>query len=158
MLQIVTNKYPPTIRVGLDDVLNVLQKIHFRSRLIQHRRDDLACRDIFVAEQTRRAMTFVIILATFHLARLHWLRFGLALQRLNAGLLIDTHRVNAVRFVFCSVKIRFANFFDFLFKLLRVFFFFAGLQVIPTFVRLQVGFLLKKTTPFERRCARRCRV
>ena len=99
-IEMVKHKIPARLRVGCDDVLNILDKIFFLPRLMQHRCNDLAGRNILVAKQTRRTVTFVIIFATLDLSRSHRLGFRFTLQRLNAGLFINTDRVDAVRFVF----------------------------------------------------------
>ena len=56
-IEMVKHKIPAVLRGGRDDPFNILDKILFRSCRIQHRCNDLAGRNIQVAEQTRRTMT-----------------------------------------------------------------------------------------------------
>ena len=142
-IEMVKHDDPTGIGSSRDDVLNILYKIFFRSRRIQHRRDNLAGRNIQVAEQTRRAVTFVIVFPLFHEARDHRLRRSFAFQRLNSRLFIDTHRMNALLFILRSGAIRFANFLDLLLELFTIFD--VCVQPILVFVRLQIVRLLKNS-------------
>ena len=56
-------------------------------------------------------MSLVIVFDTLRLSRRQRNCRGFAFQCLNAGLLVNTDRVNAVRFIFSRIKIRLANFF-----------------------------------------------
>jgi len=110
-VQIIDDKNPARLWVRRDNSLNVFHKIFRRASFRQLWSDDFARRNIQIAKQICRPVPLIIVLDTLRLARRQRNRRGCALQRLNAGLLVNTDRVNAVRFIFSRIKIRLANLF-----------------------------------------------
>ena len=141
-VQIVCNKHPARRRIRRQELPYKIRKVLFRPRGIQPRKN-LAGHHAHRRKQTQRPMTNIIVLLLRTTARLHRQVRCCSFQRLNARLLIDTHRM---RWLFSSgkfrsIQIRLANLFAPLLKLGIV-----GIAIQPTFdfVRLQTGLILKK--------------
>jgi len=110
-VQIIDNKNPTRRRIRRNNVVNIIRKVFRRASFRQLRSNDFASRYIQITKQICRPVSLIIVLDTLRLARRQRNCRGFAFQRLNAGLLVNTDRVNAVRFIFRRIKIRLANLF-----------------------------------------------
>lgn len=96
--QVVGHEYPAGLGVGRDRLPDVGRKVGFASRLLHGRGDHFAGRHLEVADERLRAVPKVFRLAFFDLSGAGGLGRGDGLERLNAGLLIDAHRMDSLIF------------------------------------------------------------
>ena len=140
----IANKHPLCCRVCRHNRINVLRKILFRSRRMSFRSNDLARRNIQIAEQIRCAIALIFILDTLRFARLHRLRRGRTRKCLNTCLFVNAYRMNSCGFVVCRRKIRLANLF---YRTLKLFVILnLGIQPVAASMRRQVVFLRIRCT------------
>ena len=118
-IEIVNDKVPPDDRqVGLDRAPNVIDKVFLRPCVPMGRLYDVAGCHIEVDHETLRAMTRVLELLPFDLARRHGQLGVLAFQSLHATQFIRAERPFALLGQFRSLTIQGIDLLYFLIKLL----------------------------------------
>src|SRR6266567_3143520 len=138
-VQVVHHQDPRGLQVRGYRLSHVQDEIGFGAGRSQRRRQQLAGDHVEVADQGQRAVTNVLELPAFRLARLHRQGDSRTLQSLNAGHFVDADRVRVRLGIQAGrLLIAVAHRLDLLLKLLRVFL--AGVQPVAALVRLQLGF------------------
>ena len=140
--QVVGDEDPAGLGIGGDGLLDVRGEVRFAAGLLHRGSDDFAGRDFEVADEHLCSVSLVLHLASFDQARTHRLGLCLRLERLDARLLIDADRVNALIFQpFRCRSIGGAHVAHLLFEgghVLGI-----GVEPVATLVRLQFRCLLK---------------
>ena len=98
-VEIIDDQSEGSFRVGADHVVEILKKVFFRACLAKHRGDDFSGRDMQISKQTDGAMATILIFTFRHRT---WLgkQVGFdSFQCLNARLLIDRNRMDALLFI-----------------------------------------------------------
>ena len=154
--QVVRHEDPTGLGIGREGLLDVRGEVDLTASLLHRGSDHFAGRDFEVADEHLRAVPLVLDLASFDPAGPHRLGRRLRFERLDARLLVDAHRVNALRFQsFRCCPIRFAHVTHLLIerdRILRI-----GVEPVPALVGLKCR-LLKNVRPVGRKSRSRCRV
>jgi hypothetical protein len=90
-VQLVGHEQPDRVRVGIDGLGDMGNKVGFRAPWTEAGCHDLPTHDIEVGDQAQRAVADIFKLAAFLQPTLHWFGFRDPFKRLNTGHLITTH-------------------------------------------------------------------
>jgi len=150
-VQVVRDETPRSSGVGANQAVDVFKKVCFGSSRPNQGRKNLASRNVQIAEQPQRSMTNVFVLAPRQQAVARKPVGGDSMQSLDAGLFVDRDRMNSIGLVkFDSVAIGVADFDDLSVPNFGIVNF--RKQPILASMRLNVGPILKKSTPACGRC------
>ncbi len=155
-VELISDKDPRGLRVGLDGLGDVGGEVGFGARRSKAGRDDLSGRYIQISDQRLGAMALVLEFLACDMTGLHRQRGMETLQSLDAGHLICTGHMRARRSQSGGCFIDLAHRADLLGE-------FGGVigrwgEPIPLAMRLQSAHLLKNVPPCGEKSARQCRV
>ncbi len=94
-VQVVCHESPVSLRIGLNQAVNILQEVFFGSRRTDQGREDLPGRHMQIAKQPERSVTPVFILAASERAGPGKEVASDPLESLDAGLFVNGNGVNA---------------------------------------------------------------
>ena len=95
VIELISDEDPSRLRIRLDSGHEVSGEVRLGARRTEGRTDDFAGHDIEVRDQPQVTMPTILELDAFDRARPHGVAKVSAFQRLQAGILIDTHDVRA---------------------------------------------------------------
>lgn len=96
--QVVDHEVPTRLEVCRDGLFDMGCEVGLIPRLLYGRCDDFAGRNLEVADECLRAVPLVLELVLLRMSGNHGPGRGNPFGRLNAGLLIDAHRMNSLLF------------------------------------------------------------
>lgn len=138
--------------IGLDQSLDVFNKVGFGPRMSNRRGDEVASRKVQISSQDLGAMPDVVELSAFHFACLGWQGCPISLQSLDAWFFVNADRVEACGFMLvegCGVQ--FTDLLYLLCKLVPVSN--VGMFPVSAAMRLEGGLLLKNARFGLLRCS-----
>jgi hypothetical protein len=146
-IELIGDKNPWRLVIGRHRLLNVVDEIHFGARSANGRGELFAGRHFVIGDQALRTVTNVFVFVPLTSSRLSGdaglCGFGKcgALQRLNTGLFIRTHQMDALRVQLWRAGVYLADRFDLGLELRRI----PLRRVEPTFgvVQIKVDLILK---------------
>lgn len=142
-VQLISHEQPDCLRVGIDRLGDMGDKVGFCTLWAETGRHDLPTHDIEVGNQRERAVALVLELAAFLQTWLHRLGRGDPFERLNAGHLITTHDMSTQAVEQWRVGIHGTNGFNLFSKGQRVSRLGFGIQPVARTVWLELGLALK---------------
>lgn len=156
-VQVIGYETPGSSGIGTDQSVNVFEKIFLGSSLANQRRKDLTGGNVKISKQTERSMSNVFVFTTSKRSASRKQISGNSLQRLDTGLFIDRDRVNPLRVKkLDGIAVSLADFEDLSIPCIGIINFWK--QPVLTSMRLNIGAILKKTTPLCVKCLAQFRV
>lgn len=161
-IELVGHENPTPGLIGRDGLGNVVDEIHFGARVANRRRELFARRHFVIGDQALRTVTNVFVFVARASSRSSGdaglCGFGRSrtFQRLDAGLFIRTHHMNALRVQSRRGFVHFAHRFDLCVELRRI----PLRRVEPTFgvMQIKVDLILKNARRSSGKCGERCLV
>ncbi len=138
-IELINNKNPLTIRIGIHRLFNVFDKIFLGTRVADGRMNDSTRRDFKIRDQGLRAVSFITMFASLATLdfRFHRLCRMQALQRLYPRLFVGADDMNALLMPFGSILIESTDRLGRVLERFRTLFW--GVEPIPGFVRLETS-------------------
>ena len=156
-IQVVRYETPLSIGIATDQSVNVFEKVFLGSGLANQWRENLAGGNMQVPKQPKGPVTNVFVFTTSKHAASRKQISGNSLQCLDARLLINRDRVDPLRAVkLDGIAVGVTYFEDLSVPSLGIID--LGEQPVLTSMRLNIGAILKKTTPQCVRCSGQFRV
>lgn len=152
-VELVSDEYPASVRVGIDRRFNVSDEIYFGAGRADRRFADAPLGDVPVCHQAQRAVPDVFELDKLVLPWSRWLRRMLTFQRLNTGFFVAANDVRPLGFELRSRKVRVAQCSYLLVVLLGVFLLVRRRQPVAALMRPELCFFLKSDQPGAVRCS-----
>lgn len=161
-IELIGHKDPSRLRVQGDGLRDVLDKIHFRARVADARRELPPRGHFVVGNQTLGTVAQVLIFlartpcSLARHARLHGVRWRHSFQCLDAGLFIGADEVGALRMQLWRGSVEVTNGFDLRLELRRVAL--RGIEPGFSVVQINIQLILKNARHWSGKYAGQCRV